>query len=486
MKIILNNSPFKYEIEAIVKLFFPAVTFDFLYDSDENEGDFCRLTRTEDGEISLFSEVSLEGKTASSKEKLSSVSSLKEQERVLCAMLFLNLRELTGISPKWGTLTGIRPVKRVNGLLQEGKSKEEIFARLQEAFYVSEEKCRLAYLTAMTQKDFLSVKPDSFSLYVSIPFCPTRCAYCSFVSHSIAKAKNLIPQYLRRLCDELEFLGTLTSELGLTLDTVYFGGGTPTSLEAEQLDILMTAVKKSFNLSTVREYTVEAGRPDTITPEKLRVIKNRGATRISINPQTMEDSVLEIIGRKHTSAQTIEAFKMARAEGFDNINMDLIAGLPSDTVEGFRRTLEKVMSLSPEDITVHTLSLKRSSSLFQEHESVMDNPADEMVSYAGETLTTAGYMPYYLYRQKNTLGNLENVGFAKKGFESLYNIFIMEEMQTIIGAGAAASTKLVDPKNGKLQRVYHYKFPYEYISRFDELLLKQQEIKRFYQQIEKE
>ena len=257
------------------------------------------------------------------------------------------------------------------------------------------------------------------SLYVSIPFCPTRCSYCSFVSHSIETAKKLIPDYIKYLCIELEQLGDFVRELGLKIDTIYIGGGTPTSIEAEDLQRIMECLSKSFDISAVREYNVEAGRADTITFDKLKVIKEMGATRISVNPQTFNDDVLKVIGRNHTAKQTVDAYIMAKDLGFDNINMDLIAGLPTETVESFKSTLDKVISLDPESVTIHTLTLKRSSSLYSEGENHVGNPVSQMLEYGLKALTDNGYNPYYLYRQKNTIENLENTGYAKSGKESL-------------------------------------------------------------------
>ena len=294
-------------------------------------------------------------------------------------------------------------------------------------------------------------------------------------------AVKLIPDYIAKLCEEIKIIADYADRHNLSLDTVYFGGGTPTSLSAEELYIIMKTVSECFTISAVREYTVEAGRADTITEEKLVVIKENGGKRISVNPQTMNNKVLETIGRSHTAEQVKEAFSLARKVGFDNINTDLIAGLPSDNFESFKDTLTEVINLDPESITVHTLTLKRASSLFKEADLVSDEDIAKMVSYSVEKLMEKGYNPYYLYRQKNTLNNLENVGYAKKGKESLYNIFIMEETQTILAAGAAASTKLCDRKSGKIERIYNYKFPYEYINRFETLMEKKKDIDAFYE-----
>ena len=336
----------------------------------------------------------------------------------------------------------------------------------------------IAYRTAMVQQPIL---PDfdrkTVSIYVSIPFCPTRCSYCSFVSHSMDSAVKLIPEYIQRLCRELEILGEIVDRNGLKVDTVYFGGGTPTSISAEDLYKVMKKTSECFDLSVIREYNVEAGRADTITEEKLAVIKEMKATRISINPQTLNNEVLKEIGRKHTAEQVLEAYALARKLGFNNINMDLIAGLPSDSFDSFKNTLDRI--IDPDGITVHALTIKRSAGLYQNGRENIQNPACMMVDYAINTLISHDYNPYYMYRQKNTIDNLENIGYSKSGKESLYNIYIMDETQTILGAGCAASTKLVD-ENNSIQRVMNYKFPYEYINRFDELMKKKDEIREFF------
>lgn len=288
-------------------------------------------------------------------------------------------------------------------------------------------------------------------------------------------AVKLMPEYVAALCKELEILGKIVREIGTKIDTVYFGGGTPTSISAEDIRRIMESVAQNFDLDSIREYSFEAGRPDTITEEKLRVIKELGADRISVNPQTLNDDVLRVIGRRHSGKDAIKAFELARKIGFDNINTDLIAGLPTESTESFRNTLDTICDLSPESITVHTLTVKRSARLFENGNENMSNPAAEMVDYSIDKLMNEGYLPYYMYRQKNTVDNLENVGYAKKGYESQYNIFIMDDTQTILGAGCAASTKLVYP-DGLITRVHNYKFPYEYINRFNQLMEKKKEI----------
>lgn len=480
MTIIFYGNDFKYEAEAVTKLFFPAEHFNFLYEEDA-AGDKIVLRRSIN---KVNSELSCEASISGINKKLSDTADINDCdfehicEQKLCRMLFLILTDITGIKVPWGLLTGIRPVKRVNTLLSEGLSEYQIKEHFKKYFFVSEEKTALALKTAEIQKKFLTVPIKSFSLYISIPFCPTRCSYCSFVSHSVQSAKKLIPEYVKKLCEEIKLTAEISRSLGLKADTIYIGGGTPTSISAEDLNKIMEAVSKSFDLSSVREYTVEAGRADTITEEKLKVIKNNCATRISINPQTMNNNVLKTIGRNHTAEQTAAAYNTARRLGFGNINMDLIAGLPSDNYESFQFSVNKLIELAPENITVHTLSLKRSSTLYQNSEAVNSNTVSDMIIYANKVLISSGYDPYYLYRQKNTLGNLENSGYSKAGFESLYNIFIMEEIQSILAVGAAASTKLID--SGRLKRIYNYKFPYEYISRYDEIIKRKNEIINFY------
>ena len=295
----------------------------------------------------------------------------------------------------------------------------------------------------------------------------------------------MIPQYAELLCRELEITARIARSAGLRLETVYMGGGTPTTLSASELEMVLGTVRACFDLSNLREFTVEAGRPDTFTPEKLSVIKKSGADRISINPQTMNDAVLEAIGRRHTAKQTVEAFEMAREQGFDNINMDLIAGLPCDTFDGFKNKLERVLRLDPESVTVHSLAMKRASSLTTD--GIMPTlregeVADRMVEYARRTLTDNGIVPYYMYRQSKTVGNLENVGYAKAGRECLYNVYIMDETHTILACGASAVTKLREPGGPLISRIFNFKYPYEYIDRFDEQILRKEGILRFYEE----
>ena len=466
MTICFNGNDFKYEIEAVMKLFLPVTSFEFLYEETVSEGDYTVISVKEKEDFfALKVIVCLDGKRAVMNGKYPKSEGIKKCELSLCRMLYKCLLKITGKVQPWGAITGIRPVKEVNRLMSEGLSEDEIRSVLKKKYFISDEKFELAYKTAVTQESLIKIPENSFSLYISIPFCPTRCRYCSFVSHSMDSAVKLIPDYIAKLCEEIKIIADYADKQNLSLDTIYFGGGTPTSLSAEELRIIMKTVSECFTISAVREYTVEAGRADTITEEKLVVIKENGGKRISVNPQTMNNKVLETIGRSHTAEQVREAFLLSRKVGF----------------ESFKNTLDEVIGLDPESITVHTLTLKRASSLFREADLVSDEDIAKMVSYSVDRLCKEGYNPYYLYRQKNTLNNLENVGYAKSGKESLYNIFIMEETQTILAAGAAASTKLCDSKSGKIERIYNYKFPYEYINRFETLMEKKKDIDAFYE-----
>lgn len=476
--IVLDGNSFKYEIEAVCKLFFHTARFRFSNDINDAQGDnYILASVIYDNGLFVLAEIRLNGDEPE-KKIMALPLTTKENviEHELCRLIYHILCKKTGITPPWGLMTGIRPVKKVNELIQQGLSRDEIEKNLTERFELSSKKFNLAYETAVNQLPVLnSINKRAVSLYVSIPFCPTICSYCSFVSHSMDSAIKLMPEYISALCRELEIIGDIVRDTETEIDTIYFGGGTPTSISAKDIEKIMRTVADNFELDRIREYSFEAGRPDTITENKLRVIKEYGADRISVNPQTLNDDVLRVIGRRHSGNDAIKAFELARKIGFDNINTDLIAGLPTESADSFRNTLDRITELSPESITVHTLTVKRSADLFESGCENMANPAAEMVDYSIEKLMSCGYLPYYMYRQKNTVDNLENVGYAKKGFESQYNIFIMDETQTILGTGCAASTKLVYP-DGKISRIHNYKFPYEYIRRFDELMQKKQEV----------
>ena len=484
MKLCLINHDFKYELEKLIRIFLPFEKIEF---SGAREiSDLVAITELcEMQKVTANAELYIEGKHyEKSLEVLMDTEDYKKEcELKLATALYFCFLEATGYVPGWGILTGVRPAKLFSRLKKSmGDTAAEDYFK--NTLMVSDKKLSLCRETVSGEDMITSLsKKDSFSLYISIPFCPTRCAYCSFVSHSVDKAKKLIPQYVKLLCREIEETAKKAKDKGLKLETVYIGGGTPTAISAEELEEIMTAVQNNFDLSSLREYTVEAGRPDTVTREKLQVIKNYGDTRISINPQTMNNSVLEAIGRRHTAEETEAAFLLAREVGFNNINMDLIAGLPTDTLESFKQTVERVIYLDPESVTVHSLSMKRSSSLNTSgalYDTEIGKTASEMVDFARERLSGKGIVPYYMYRQSKTVGNLENVGYAKRGFECLYNVYIMDETHTILACGASAVTKLREPDGNYIERIFNFKYPYEYIDRFEEQLKRKEGITEFY------
>ena len=486
MKLCLINHSYKYELEKLIRIFLPFEKIEFCEREErEDRTSITSLLRSEK-ETQLSAELLIDGKSFRFSETLSNENPDygNECERLLAVALYNCFVKASGYVPEWGILTGVRPAKLFSRLsVFEGVSKAEEWFK--KGLMVSKNKISLCRETVESEDRITALSaPDSFSLYISIPFCPTRCAYCSFVSHSIEQAKGLIPEYIRLLKEELRLTAEIAKKLNLRLETIYIGGGTPTSLTADQIGEIMTAVKGCFDLSALREYTVEAGRPDTVTKEKLDTIKRLGATRISINPQTMNDEVLKAIGRRHTAEETEKAFLLARECGFDNINTDLIAGLHGDTFESFKETVRRVLALDPESVTIHSLSMKRSSTLNVNGlfpEAKMGEEAAKMVNFARETLTGNGIFPYYMYRQSKTVGNLENVGYAKRGKECLYNVYTMDETHTVLACGASAVTKLREPKGPYIERIFNYKYPYEYISRFDELALRKDGILRFYE-----
>lgn len=470
-----------YEIEQLCRLFYPEKNIISSQEKTDESGEYVRISLAEG---IIRAELFVDGELIETEEPIG--DEYDSVELRYAQVLYGLLTKKTGFTPPWGMLTGVRPIKLLRSFCDK-MGEEQAIDKLRRDYAVSEEKLRLAQRTYAVETPLLNTcSDDSFSLYISIPFCPTRCAYCSFVSQTIAQAKHLLPDYVEMLVKEIGVTAKIARDLGLKLDTVYMGGGTPTTLTAEQMSRVLGAVVDSFDLSNIREFTVEAGRPDTITEDKLCAIKSAGVGRISINPQTMNDEILRNIGRRHTVAQTVEAFEMARKAGFDDINMDLIAGLYGDTVEGFSKSVDDVISLAPEGITVHTLSMKRASNIVidgQANYSANNNFCAEMLRNADFKLTEAGYKPYYLYRQTRMLGNLENVGWSKKGNEGLYNIFIMDESHTILGVGAGAVTKLCQPNSTYIERVFNYKFPYEYISRFDMLMDRKKGVVEFYEKL---
>lgn len=472
------NHSFNYETEKLCRIFLPYEKIAVL--NEIVEADIYAVCKTEGRSCSAY--LNFFGKEYEN--NLTSPNDTdKEKELTLATALFNCFVSATNYKSEWGLLTGVRPAKLFSRLIKSTgeASAEEYFKN---RLLVSDEKTSLCKQTAVSEEKIIEQsRPESFSLYVSIPFCPSRCSYCSFVSHSVDKAGRLIDEYVELLCREIEETGKIAKAEKLKLETVYIGGGTPVAISAEQISKIMDSVKKHFDLSGILEYTVEAGRPDAIDKVKLEAIKNGGATRISVNPQTMNDAVLKEIGRNHTAEQTINAFNLAREVGFNDINMDLIAGLPTDTFESFKNTLGILLELDPESITVHSLSVKRASNISRENtlpELETGKIASQMVRYARETLSNRGVEPYYMYRQSKTVGNLENVGYAKKGYEGLYNVYIMDETHTILACGASAVTKLREPGGDFIERIFNFKYPYEYISRFDDIIERKQGIKEFY------
>lgn len=477
----LCDEKFDYEFEKLIRLFMPFEKIEVLH-STILSGDRA-VQSSENGKLKSELFIGEKYECVSADYPVGAKDEKKETERILSVCLFKCFKELTGYKPPFGILTGVRPARlfSVTAKEQGEKAAEEFF---ENKLLVDSQKTDLIKQTAKSEEEIISRSDKkSFSLYIGIPFCPSRCSYCSFVSHSVENAKDLIPEYVEKLCEEIRLTGEIANKLNLKLMTVYMGGGTPTTLSAKQLEKIFDTVKESFDLSGISEYTVEAGRPDTITEEKLKAVKAANVTRISINPQSMTDSVLQNVGRRHTAEQTAGAFMLARKCGFDNINADLIAGLPGETPETFKSSLEKLLKLNPESITVHSLSMKRASTLtkmgeFPEIE--MGKAALGMVQYARETLTKNGYDAYYMYRQSKTVGNLENVGYAKPGFEGLYNVYIMDETHTILACGASAVTKMREYNKPHIERIFNFKYPYEYIGRFEEQMQRKERITEFY------
>ena len=389
---------------------------------------------------------------------------------------------LLGQEPPWGALTGVRPVKLPTRAMKAGATPDQARRQLEREYHVSPRRAQLAVDCAQASLAVdRTLGERETSLYIGIPFCPTRCAYCSFVSADVGRTMKLVEPYVKALLEELDYTGQMMKQAGLTIRSLYVGGGTPTTLSAEELDVLLTRAKAVLPLEHCIEYTVEAGRPDTITLEKLQVLARHGVGRISINPQTLEDEVLRTIGRRHSAQDIRDSFRLARQVGFECINMDLIAGLPRDSFQGFRRSLEGVLELGPENVTVHTLALKKGSHLMEQGGSIPSgDEVARMLEFSLDTLRDRKYLPYYLYRQKYMSGSLENVGWTKPGLESIYNIIMMEELQTVVSVGGGGVTKLVDTRAGKLLRLPNPKYPHDYLAMQDKVLAQKKEIGAFY------
>lgn len=380
----------------------------------------------------------------------------------------------------WGLSTGIRPVKIARCRIYDGCSDQNIIDYYNEKYEVCEDRAKLCIEIAKKEIDILKTVSDKdICVYIGIPFCKTRCLYCSFVTNSAENNSYLKDDYVKALRQEIIYTADLIKKLGLNILCLYIGGGTPTALTTDQLDFVIKSCREYFDLSNMREFTVEAGRPDTINRDVLLMLKENGVTRISINPQTMNDNTLKLIGRHHKSQEIVEAFELARKCGFDNINMDVIAGLPGEKLDDFKYTLEKIIPMNPESITVHTMCIKRGSRL---HETLGDycltdgKIVSDMVEYSKRVLNENKYEPYYLYRQKNILGNLENIGYSKSGYECIYNIMIMEELSSIFSLGSGGVTKVVDMENDRIERIFNVKEAKDYILRIDEMCKRKDEI----------
>ena len=467
------NHQLQFDMKNICTLFFP-------YEKIKTEGSEDIVVITEKSEDVLVVDAKVYDK------HLKKTHKMAESEDMAVAMsvlLYSVLSELMGYEPPWGILFGVRPAKLMHRLCGE-MGREEAKNYFLNSFLAKKDKTELTLEVMKHENEVIALSgKNSFSLYVSIPFCPTRCSYCSFVSHSIERAQKLMTPYVDLLCTELEQIGEIAKSLGLRLETIYFGGGTPTTLSANLLTKIFSTIEKHFDMSTLREYTVEAGRPDTVTEDKLLALKAAGVTRISINPQSFNDEVLETIGRRHTSQQTIDAYNLARSLGFDNINMDFIAGLPKDSLDSFKSSIDKGIALGAESITVHTLALK-SAAYMVTRDMTFDltdrlTTAD-MVRYSNAVLSDSGYYPYYMYRQSKSLGNLENVGWCKPNYDCLYNVYMMDETHSVFSAGAGGVTRLKNQENGHIERIYNYKYPYEYIDSFDEIVKRKMGIYTFY------
>lgn len=476
IKFILKGHNLPHEVQTIVQVFYPNRHY---YETDEiSDETYTVISILENGinGAELYDCGKFVGRYEESFDE-SEIVNIKEKKRKIKTAIFRLLTKITGYTPVWGILTGIRPAKTVNDLIDDGMTEKEALDFLCEKYFVSEEKAKLSIQVALEERNILKLSnKDDISVYIGIPFCPTRCLYCSFTSYPLFQYKNKVDKYIDTLIKEIEFISDYTSKYNVK--NIYIGGGTPTSLNEEQLERLLTAVDNNFDVKNTVEYTVEAGRPDTITEQKLVIMKNHNVSRISINPQTMNQKTLDLIGRKHTVEDIKYIFEKAREIGHNNINMDIILGLPEEKAEDVAHTMEEIMKLSPENVTVHTLAVKRASRLKEQFDLYTLTSLEEMekmLSVSYKYAEKMGLKPYYMYRQKNMVGSFENVGYCKEGTEGIYNVEIMEENQTIFGCGAGATTKTVDKETGRIERIFNVKSVDDYISRIDEMLDRKKE-----------
>ena len=430
--------------------------------------------------LTATTRITMNGKTVSASRRLKAAEeTVRLRRQVLQQSYYQAAIQLMDTPPAWGAMSGVRPTKLTTKHMLEGGTPASADRMLRDVYYVSPQRRKLAVdCSVSTVNAVRQMNENDISLYVGIPFCPTRCTYCSFVSRTVGRKTELLEPYLEALFKELSLTGSLLRQSGKTLRTIYIGGGTPTTLSTPQMARLMDAITDSFDLSRCIEFTVEGGRPDTLDREKLLTIRQHGADRMSINPQTMEDRVLHACGRPHKPEDVIRAYGEAIDAGFTAINMDLIAGLPKDSPEGFMRSLDQVAALNPANITVHTLALKKGADLFEHRENLPTAEAvTQMVSYAEQTLRSLRYKPYYLYRQKYMSGSFENVGWSRDGLDCLYNIYMMEELHTILSLGGGGMNKVNLP-SGRLERFHNPKFPEQYIEKIDTVLQQKEEMFR--------
>lgn len=481
----INGNIKPYYVQTLLMIFFPGAKFP----EDEKETPdtvVASVDMTEDGGY-VSAEVTLRQgeKKAFAATRASLDGDADKKRKIAVGEAFMKAGgDFTSVTAPWGILTGVRPAKVASELMRGGCDAKTAAETISREYFVSPVKSSLAVSVAEAEVRIITDEiRRECSVYIGIPFCPTRCAYCSFVSYTSPKLLKMIPDYLTALCADIDGIFSVIDSLGMKVSTVYIGGGTPTVLTAEQMRILFSKIRE--HVSSLAEFTCEAGRPDTITAEKLRVAKEYGVDRISVNPQTLNDEVLKKIGRAHSTEMFYTAFETAREVGIRNVNVDLIAGLPYDTTESFMRSVDGIIALSPENITVHTFSVKRSSEFRTEGKyDPASKTAAESVDYSQKALSDAGYLPYYMYRQKNTVGNQENVGYSKPGHEGLYNIYMMEEVHSIFASGAGSVSKLVSVPdrdgNVRIERLFQPKYPYEYLDNFsgEEARRKLEEMKK--------
>ena len=474
MIVHINGEVNRYYVQMLCMVFFPGSTFGEEEVPREGVPEVTVTVYPDENEsCTAFVQMKLNDKICEASETVSYAEEITIATHEAIAVgraLFATGKELLGHIPPWGILTGIRPAKVAGSLLHNGKGINRAKKILRDEYFVNPQKASLAVAVASNENKIMKrISKNSCSLYISIPFCPSRCAYCSFVSYTNAKLLSLIDDYIETLILDIKDTFRTIRELGLRLFSVYIGGGTPTILSPKQLERLLRTVRKNLLPDEIEEFTLEAGRPDTITKEKLAVAKKYGVTRISVNPQTLSDEILREIGRRHTVEDFYNAYRIAKESGIRDINVDLIAGLPGDDFRNFSETMDKIIELAPTNITVHTFCVKKAADLLRKNSGIYSmHGADAAKSVAYSQLKTkfAQYRPYYMYRQKNTVGNLENVGFSLEGHEGLYNVLMMEEKQTIFAVGAGAVTKLLkQEKNGevKIKRIFRAKYPYEYL-----------------------